>query len=52
MRNDKDDEPILIDTTMNIFNIRWNPTGTIFAVCGSMQETDNEQKGVVHFYNN
>lgn len=38
MKNDKDDEPTLIDSTMQISRIRWNPSGTIFAICGSMKD--------------
>ncbi len=38
MKNDKDDEPILIDTTMTIAGIKWNPTGTMFAISGSMAD--------------
>lgn len=51
MKHDKDDEPILIDTTMKITSVRWNPAGTIFAVSGGQQE-GNESKAVVQFYNN
>jgi len=38
MKSDRDDEPTLIDTTMEICSVRWNPSGTIFAVCGSMKD--------------
>ncbi len=38
MKNDKDDEPILIDTTMKIACVRWNPAGSIFAVSGVMND--------------
>ena len=48
MKNDKDDEPTLIDSTMDITSLRWNPSGTIFAVSGKM----NDQGAVVQFYNN
>ncbi len=27
MKNDKDDEAILIDTTMKVVNLKWNPNG-------------------------
>ena len=36
---------------MNITGVKWNPTGTIFAVCGQMNE-GGENKGVVQFYSN
>ena len=36
MKNDKDDDPTLIDTNLNaITSVRWNSTGTIFAVSGN-----------------
>lgn len=38
MKDDKDDAPTLIDTTMKITQVRWNPSGTIFAVSGGMME--------------
>ena len=35
MKNDKDDDPTLIETNMNLVTaVRWNSTGTIFAVSG------------------
>lgn len=36
MRNDKDDIPTLIDTSMKIACARWNPNGTILALSGNM----------------
>lgn len=38
MKNDKDDEPTLIDTTMHITSVRWNPMGTLLAISGSKKE--------------
>jgi len=35
MKNDKDDDPTLIDTNLNVItSVRWNSIGTIFAVSG------------------
>lgn len=34
MKNDKDDDPIAVDTSMIMNKIKWNPTGTIMAVAG------------------
>lgn len=35
MKNDKDDDPTLIETTLSLItNVQWNPTGNIFAVSG------------------
>jgi len=46
MKNEKDDEPVLIDTMMNIYTVKWNPSGSMFAVSGT-QEENGENKGVV-----
>jgi hypothetical protein len=35
MKNDKDDDPIAVDTSMVLSKIKWNPSGTIIAVAGS-----------------
>jgi WD repeat-containing protein 35 len=34
MKNDKDDDPIAVDTSMILSKIKWNPAGTIIAVAG------------------
>lgn len=34
MKNDKDEDPIAVDTSMVLSKIKWNPTGTIVAVAG------------------
>lgn len=38
MKNDKDDDPIAVDTSMVLSKVKWNPTGTIIAVAGSSLE--------------
>ena len=38
MKNDNDDDPILIDTSLIISDVKWNPSGTMFAVSGSMSD--------------
>jgi hypothetical protein len=35
MKNDKDDDPIAVDTSMILSKVAWNPSGTIIAVSGS-----------------
>jgi len=35
MKNEKDDEPVLIDTMMKIYTVKWNPSGSMFAVSGT-----------------
>ena len=38
MKHDKDEQPILIDTVMKISQSAWNPSGSMFAVCGCILE--------------
>ena len=38
MKNDKDDDSILIDTTLKVTCLKWNPSGTVFAVSGILTE--------------
>lgn len=35
MKNDKDEDPVLIDTTLFVYNTKWNNNGTIFATAGT-----------------
>ena len=44
MKNDKDDMPIILDAYMTISTARWNPFGTMFAVCGFRNETRDNQE--------
>ena len=34
MKNDKDEDPIAVDTSMVLSRVKWNPTGTMVAVAG------------------
>jgi hypothetical protein len=38
MKNDKDEDPIAVDTSMLLTKIKWNPNGTMLAVAGSSLE--------------
>ena len=38
MKNDKDDDPIAVDTSMLLTKIKWNPSGTTIAVAGNSLE--------------
>ena len=49
MRNDKDDDPIAVDTTMILTKVKWNPTGTIIAVAGCSLEYE-DKRGIVKFF--
>jgi len=51
MKNEKDDRPIVFDTEITTLSVKWNPTGTIFAVGGYIVEAE-QPKGMVQFYNN
>ena len=50
MKNLTDESPILIDTGMFIKAAKWNPNGNVLAVCGSLIDGDEGNKGVVQFY--
>ena len=49
MRKEIDEQPILVDTGMNIKCARWNPNGNVLAVAGSQQD-NSDGKGIVQFY--
>jgi len=38
MKSETDDQPIVIDTAMNLAQAKWNPNGNVLAICGSMLE--------------
>jgi WD repeat-containing protein 35 len=38
MKNDKDEDPIAVDTSMLLTKVKWNPTGTMIAVAGCSLE--------------
>ncbi|XP_029451827.1 WD repeat-containing protein 35 isoform X1 [Rhinatrema bivittatum] len=51
MKHENDDNPILIDTGMNVVSIQWNHCGSVLAVAGS-QKTSSMDKDLntVQFY--
>lgn len=49
MKNDKDDDPIAVDTSMILSKIKWNPSGTIIAVAGCSLDYE-EKKAIVKFF--
>ena len=51
MKNNKDDDPVAVDTSMVLSKIKWNPTGTIIAVAGCSLEYE-EKRAVVKFFDN
>ncbi|KAL8581320.1 WD repeat-containing protein 35 [Nucella lapillus] len=51
MRSETDENPILIDTGMQVAQIGWNHTGSIFAVAGSQHALGQDKEvNVVQFY--
>ena len=49
MKNDKDDDPIAVDTSMVLSKIKWNPSGTIIAVAGCSLDYE-QKKAIVKFF--
>lgn len=49
MKNDKDDDPVAVDTSMILSKIKWNPAGTIIAVAGCSLEYE-EKRAIVKFF--
>ncbi|PVD32416.1 hypothetical protein C0Q70_07850 [Pomacea canaliculata] len=51
MRTETDENPVLIDTGMQVVQISWNHTGSILAVAGSQHALGQEKEvNVVQFY--
>ena len=38
MKNDKDEEPFVLNAQMQVKELRWNPTGTYIAIAGTKQD--------------
>ena len=49
MKNDKDEDPVAVDTSMILSKVKWNPAGTIIAVAGCSLEYE-EKRAVVKFF--
>uniref|UniRef100_A0A8B9CGV6 WD repeat-containing protein 35 n=1 Tax=Anser brachyrhynchus TaxID=132585 RepID=A0A8B9CGV6_9AVES len=51
MRDENDQNPILIDTGMNVVCIQWNHCGSVLAVAGSLKATSQDKDvNIVQFY--
>ncbi|XP_066091676.1 WD repeat-containing protein 35 isoform X1 [Saccopteryx bilineata] len=51
MRDENDQDPVLIDTDMCVVSIQWNHTGSVLAVAGSQKAaTEDKDVNVVQFY--
>ncbi|MBN3313719.1 WDR35 protein, partial [Atractosteus spatula] len=51
MRHESDENPVLIDTGMNVVSIQWNHCGSVLAVAGSQKAiAQDKDVNVVQFY--
>ncbi|MED6241180.1 WD repeat-containing protein 35 [Ataeniobius toweri] len=51
MRYENDENPVYIDTLMNVISIQWNHCGSVLAVAGSLRASNMEKEfNVVQFY--
>uniref|UniRef100_A0A8D0CZF9 WD repeat-containing protein 35 n=1 Tax=Sander lucioperca TaxID=283035 RepID=A0A8D0CZF9_SANLU len=51
MRYENDENPVFIDTLMNVVSIQWNHCGSVLAVAGSLRASNLEKEvNVVQFY--
>ncbi|NXA51529.1 WDR35 protein, partial [Nothocercus julius] len=51
MRDENDQNPVLIDTGMNVVCIQWNHCGSVLAVAGSLKATSQDKDvNIVQFY--
>uniref|UniRef100_A0A3P9HAW2 WD repeat-containing protein 35 n=1 Tax=Oryzias latipes TaxID=8090 RepID=A0A3P9HAW2_ORYLA len=51
MRYENDDNPVCIDTLMNVVSIQWNQCGSVLAVAGFLRASTKEKEfNVVQFY--
>lgn len=51
MRYENDENPVCIDTLMNVVSIQWNHCGSVLAVAGSLRAANQDKEfNVVQFY--
>uniref|UniRef100_A0A1A8S087 WD repeat-containing protein 35 n=2 Tax=Nothobranchius rachovii TaxID=451742 RepID=A0A1A8S087_9TELE len=51
MRYENDENPVCIDSSMNVVSIQWNHCGSVLAVAGSLRTANMEKEfNVVQFY--
>ncbi|XP_023129975.2 WD repeat-containing protein 35 isoform X1 [Amphiprion ocellaris] len=51
MRYENDENPVCLDTLMNVVSIQWNHCGSVLAVAGSLRASNMEKEfNVVQFY--
>jgi WD repeat-containing protein 35 len=50
MRNESDDNPVILDTGLQAIYSHWNHDGTILAVCGMKSNLNDKESNQVMFY--
>uniref|UniRef100_A0AAY5EIS1 WD repeat-containing protein 35 n=1 Tax=Electrophorus electricus TaxID=8005 RepID=A0AAY5EIS1_ELEEL len=51
MRYENDDNPVIIDTGMNVASVQWNHCGSVLAVAGSLRNMGSDKDvNVLNFY--
>lgn len=50
MRNDRDDNPMAIETSMTIQLVKWSPAGGAILAAGGFIMEGEEQKGLIKFF--
>ncbi|XP_060727604.1 WD repeat-containing protein 35 [Tachysurus vachellii] len=51
MRYENDDNPVIIDTLMNIASIQWNHSGNVLAIAGSLRTPGGDKDvNILNFY--
>uniref|UniRef100_F6XA62 WD repeat-containing protein 35 n=1 Tax=Xenopus tropicalis TaxID=8364 RepID=F6XA62_XENTR len=51
MRHENDENPVLIDTGMNVVSIQWNHCGSVLAIAGSQRAASQDKDiNIVQFY--
>ncbi|XP_060781150.1 WD repeat-containing protein 35 [Neoarius graeffei] len=51
MRYENDDNPVIIDTLMNVASIQWNHSGNVLAIAGSLRNPSGDKDvNVLNFY--
>lgn len=50
MKDENDDNPIILDTDISATCLRWNHEGSILAITGKLYNSDTDKRNVVKFY--
>ena len=47
----EDNNPTIVETTLQIYDAKWNRTGSLLAVCGTIQIDLQRLENAIEFYN-